>query len=225
MAELYLVRHGQASFGAANYDKLSELGYQQAVWLGNYFKERNLAFDNIITGSMVRHRETAEGIAEGMGLKKPDFKVYPDLNEFDFNAVMDAYIRQYPEEKLNKDAPRAAFYKLLKTGMTAWSQQQITGELPESWQNFSDRVQTAMQTIQTDYQKQKLLAVSSGGAIAMALSQILQAPAKTVIELNLQTKNTAIAHCFYNKSVMRMNGFNNTPHLDVTDRLDQVTYS
>ena len=37
MAELYLVRHGQASFGAADYDRLSERGEQQSVWLGEYF--------------------------------------------------------------------------------------------------------------------------------------------------------------------------------------------
>jgi broad specificity phosphatase PhoE len=42
MGQLYLIRHGQASFGAEDYDNLSELGHQQAQQLGAYFKQKNL---------------------------------------------------------------------------------------------------------------------------------------------------------------------------------------
>ena len=66
MSEIYFVRHGQASFGTGNYDQLSELGHEQAWLLGEYFREREIRFDHIITGDMVRHRETAEGICVGM---------------------------------------------------------------------------------------------------------------------------------------------------------------
>ena len=34
MSNIYLVRHGQASFGAADYDQLSELGLRQSALLG-----------------------------------------------------------------------------------------------------------------------------------------------------------------------------------------------
>ena len=44
MGTLYLVRHGQASFGAADYDNLSELGHRQAVRLGEYWRERGMKF-------------------------------------------------------------------------------------------------------------------------------------------------------------------------------------
>ena len=70
MAELYLVRHGQASFGAANYDQLSERGVQQSVWLGEYFAQRNLSFDRVICGTLRRHEQTVEAILRGMG--RPD---------------------------------------------------------------------------------------------------------------------------------------------------------
>ena len=59
MAELFMVRHGQASFGTGNYDQLSALGERQGVWLGEYFAERGIAFDRVVTGSMQRHRQTA----------------------------------------------------------------------------------------------------------------------------------------------------------------------
>ena len=55
MSELYLVRHGQASFGADNYDKLSPLGHKQSYVLGQYFKNKKIAFDRIITGDLVMH--------------------------------------------------------------------------------------------------------------------------------------------------------------------------
>ncbi len=225
MAELYLVRHGQASFGAANYDKLSELGYQQAVWLGEYFKDRGHRFDSILTGDLVRHRETAEGIAEGMGLSQPLFNPFSGLNEFDFHSLIKVYIAQFPEQELSADSPRADYYKLLKKMMHLWSQGELEGELPESWADFEDRVQQVMSMIQQEMHGQKVLAVSSGGAIAMALRQVLKSPSETVIELNLQTKNTAIAHCFFNPKAIRVTGFNHVPHLDTNERSEKITYS
>ena len=94
MAEFYLVRHGQASFGADNYDKLSTLGHQQARWLGEYYRERGLAFDALVTGDLVRHVETGEGILEGLGAGL-DADVQPGLNEFDFHSVVDAFLRAH----------------------------------------------------------------------------------------------------------------------------------
>ena len=70
MGTLYLVRHGQASFGAADYDNLSELGHRQAVRLGEYWRERGMRFDAVITGTLKRHRQTWEGIAEGPGPRR-----------------------------------------------------------------------------------------------------------------------------------------------------------
>ncbi|MBN8464677.1 MAG: histidine phosphatase family protein, partial [Dechloromonas sp.] len=67
MAELYLVRHGQASFGTGDYDRLSALGERQGVWLGEYFGERGIAFDRVVTGSLRRHRQTADAIFRGLG--------------------------------------------------------------------------------------------------------------------------------------------------------------
>ena len=81
MTDIYLVRHGQASFGKANYDKLSELGGQQAIWLGDYFKHRNVEFDAVFSGDMVRHHETKEGIASGkvQMMRHMDYLDYEDI--------------------------------------------------------------------------------------------------------------------------------------------------
>ena len=39
MTTIYLIRHGQASFGAESYDKLSPNGELQAKLLGQYFNK------------------------------------------------------------------------------------------------------------------------------------------------------------------------------------------
>ncbi|GAB3106413.1 histidine phosphatase family protein [Aestuariicella hydrocarbonica] len=225
MAELYLVRHGQASFRSDNYDKLSPLGHQQAQWLGEYFRQRNLQVDSILTGTLVRHRETAEGIAQGLQLSSPDFKVFEGLNEFDFHSLINAYIKQHPAEALDRNAPAADFYKLLKKGMQKWSSGELSEGVDETWQHFEERVRSVIETLQAEFHGQKIVAVSSGGAIAMVLRQILQAPSQTVIELNLQIKNTAIAHCYFNPKALRMTSFNHVPHLDTPEREQHITYS
>ena len=66
MGTLYLVRHGQASFGAEDYDQLSALGHGQCVKLGEYWRARGLRFDAVLTGSLRRHAQSFAGIAEGL---------------------------------------------------------------------------------------------------------------------------------------------------------------
>lgn len=224
MSEIYMVRHGQASLGAANYDKLSPLGQQQSRFLGEYFRSCELEFDHIFRGDMVRHDETAAGIAAGLGTHFDDVKVMPELNEFDFKALIQAFIQQYPEKALPDDAPVRDFYHLLKQAMHEWSNDRIEGELPERWDEFQARVKFAYQRIQSECTG-KVLVVSSGGTNSMLLSQVLKAPAETVVELNLQARNTGVSHFFFNEHAMRLTSFNNTPHLDTPERRGFITFS
>ena len=60
MGQVYLVRHGQASFGAADYDQLSPTGVEQARVLGRWFAQCGHRFTRVATGSLKRHRQTAE---------------------------------------------------------------------------------------------------------------------------------------------------------------------
>ena len=58
MSRIYLIRHGQASYGTDNYDRLSPLGIRQSEKLGNYLAKNNVKFDNIFTGPLLRQRDT-----------------------------------------------------------------------------------------------------------------------------------------------------------------------
>src|SRR5574343_1072471 len=91
MGTLYLVRHGQASFGADDYDQLSDLGQRQAERLGRYWAERGLRFDAVLTGSLRRHAQTWQSIARGAGLDLAPL-VWPGLNEYDSEAGIRAVL-------------------------------------------------------------------------------------------------------------------------------------
>src|SRR3990167_9996143 len=118
MGNLYLVRHGQASFGAADYDNLSELGHRQSVRLGQYFADRKLQFDAVLTGTLKRHAQTWTGIAEGAGLDLQPL-LWPGLNEFDSAAVIAAI---HPDPLGPTDTPEMYKYhfRLLRDGLTQW---------------------------------------------------------------------------------------------------------
>ena len=225
MSEFYLVRHGQASFGAKNYDKLSELGHQQARWLGEYFTTRDIKFSQVFMGDMVRHRETTQGILDGSS-QSPTVTIDTGFNEFNFQNIGNSYLSLNPQSSLPENPKPADFYRLLKQAMYAWSEDLLPKDtLEESWLDFKNRVQDSLHTVCHQDSDKPILIVSSGGAISMLLSLVLGLDAKQVIELNMQVRNTSFSHFYFNKSNIRLSSFNNIPHLDSLDRLDSITFS
>ena len=53
MGQILLVRHGQASWGAADYDVLSDLGEEQGTAVGRALAD--LRPDVVVHGTMLRH--------------------------------------------------------------------------------------------------------------------------------------------------------------------------
>ena len=200
MSEFYLVRHGQASFGAKNYDKLSDLGHQQARWLGDYFTARDISFSQAFMGDMVRHRETTQGIIEGLN-QSPIVTVDTGFNEFNFKNIGDSYLAVNPQSSLPENPKPADFYRLLKLAMHAWSQDLLPpSTLEESWLDFKNRVQRALHVACHQDSDKPILIVSSGGAISMLMSLVLGLDAKQVIELNMQVRNTSFSHFYFIKN-------------------------
>lgn len=238
MSELYLVRHGQASFGSDNYDKLSPLGHKQSYLLGNYFKSQNVDFDRIITGDLVRHHETALGICDGLGREKTNFEVLPELNEFAFHQIVQAYLVQFPDQTPQKKDNSKVYFRLLKRSVLAWQNGDLTTEHGESWVEFKSRVGRAMAFIhqssieseqssnlnneQEKKKKQRILVVCSGGSKAMAMKHILSLDDEKVMLLNLQIMNTSISRFICSSEQILLSNFNHTPHLS---NEKHITYS
>ena len=126
MGTLYLVRHGQASFGADDYDQLSDLGRRQSVRLGQYLRERygdGLRFNAVLTGTLRRQIGTWQGIAEGGGFDAPHVS-WPGLNEYDSHAVI-AAIHHEPLPKPDTPELYRHHFRLLRDGLTAWMQGRV----------------------------------------------------------------------------------------------------
>lgn len=223
MAEFYTVRHGQASFGAEDYDRLSELGWRQARWLGEHWKRDGVGFDRILCGDLLRHRQTAEGICEGLGLDVSQVQIAAQLNEFDFHSVLHSYGEIYPQSVPPRDSPRPHYYRFLKKAMHAW----IDGEIvpAESWSGFEQRIDEALNLIGDSPSGSRTLVVSSGGAIAMMVRQVLGARASTVTNLNMQIKNTSVSRFFSGSESMSLHSFNHVPHLEDEEKREFITYS
>jgi len=221
MGELFLIRHGQASYGSAEYDQLSALGEQQARWLGEYFRKRGAMPARIVIGTQNRHRQTFEALAGGMGralLAERDER----WNEIDFQALVDAFARQHPQEGRYSAGEPKSFFKAMRRALLAWSEGRIEGELPESWEQFRERVSRALRDIQND--SGSVFVVSSSGAIAAALMHIMQFPARTHVDLYLQARNTGFSECFFNAATLRVTAMNQTPHLDMPERRASLTF-
>ena len=229
MSELYLVRHAQASFGAVNYDQLSELGHRQSHWLGEYFGGRGVSFDTLVVGDMVRHHETLDGICSGMAIDGTDRLVLPGLNEYNFTGMIEAYGKSHGDDpiyQLITDNPddKRNYFRLLRRVLTIWTRGEIP-DAPETWSHFKARVSDAQQQLQAMADNgNSILAIASGGSVSMLIGLVLGIPDENVFDLNLQYKNTAISHFFFNSKKMNLTGFNAIPHLDSKEMEQYVTY-
>ncbi|MFM0358675.1 histidine phosphatase family protein [Paraburkholderia nemoris] len=223
MAELYLVRHGQASFGADNYDELSPSGRTQSGWLGEYFAQANLRFDRVVIGTMQRHRQTADAILAAMGGPQIELAQDAGLNEYDFEALFAAVGDEGLLSGLSATSSKKDFFKGLRHVLQLWADDRLPGAVPETWQQFQTRVQRARSAIQRAGGR-RVLVVSSGGPIAVTAQQVLQAPAASAIALNLQIRNSSVCQYVFNDDAMSLVSFNSVPHLEHAERREFVTY-
>ncbi|CAE6842501.1 hypothetical protein R69927_01652 [Paraburkholderia domus] len=223
MAELYLIRHGQASFGAENYDELSPSGRTQSSWLGEYFAQARLRFDRVVIGTMQRHRQTADAILAAMGGPQAEITQDAGLNEYDFQALFAALGEAGMPLGLSAASSKKDFYKGLRHVLQLWADDRLPGRVPETWQQFQARVQRARSEIQRAGGG-RVLVVSSGGPIAVTAQQVLQTPDATAIALNMQIRNSSVCQYVFNDGAMSLVSFNSVPHLERAERHEFVTY-
>ena len=231
MAELFLVRHAQASFHGADYDRLSELGQQQSQWLGEYFSERGLVFDAYVSGTLRRHRQTLEGIRQLLPQNDTArVETVAGLDEYDFRALVQAFVAANPAHPLvaaweMSRADKAAFYRLLKLAMSEWAAATLPGSLPESWVEFRERIECAARALQSlAAGHRRILAISSGGAMAALLGGRLDLRVGHIVDLNMQIRNTAVCHFFVNPQRFLLSSWNAVPHLEGGGRDNTITY-
>ncbi len=222
MGTLYLVRHGQASFGAADYDRLSELGQRQSVRLGDYFRQKGLSFDAVLTGTLRRHLQTYSAIQEGGGFAL-EAQAWPGLNEFDSEAVIATV---YPHKLQKPDTPELYrhHFRLLRDGLTQWMNGVVSPKGMPSYREFQAGVSTALDHVRKNCEGNVLL-VSSGGPIATAIGHILGTTPETTIELNMRIRNSAITEFAFNPKRHSLVTFNTLPHLEHAEHASWITHA
>ncbi len=224
MGSLYLVRHGQASFGADDYDQLSALGHRQGRRLGEYLAARGQRFDAILVGTLRRHRQTLDAILEGMGGDAPEALEWPGLNEYDSLAVIEA-VHPAPLEKPQTPEAYRHHFRLLRDGLTQWMAGVVTPRGMPRYEEFVTGVTSALDHVRARHHGQSVLVVSSGGPISTAVGRVLQAPPETTIELNLRIRNTAVTEFAFTPKRHMLVTYNTLPHLDGSAFSDWVTYA
>ncbi len=231
MGHLYFVRHGQASFGADDYDQLSALGHRQSVRLGEYLAEKGLQFEAVYTGSLKRHLQTYAAMQTAMASARgqspdqapPQAQVWPGLNEYDGEAVIRA-IAPKPLERPTTPELYREHFRLLRDGLTQWMNGVISPKGMSTYNDFVAGVTTALDHIRKQHTG-NVLVVSSGGPISTAVGYLLGTSPETTIELNYRIRNSSITEFTFTPKRFTLLTYNTLPHLDRMDDASWITYA
>lgn len=215
MAEIILVRHGQANSHAtdeASYDKLSDLGHQQAAWLGEHLSTTNPHFDQILTGTLHRQADTARSM--GYEITRQDSR----LDELSYFSIAQAM-----QDQLGIPVPDSpqAYASHLPQLLDHWERDQIT-DVPERFDQFSERVQDMLDALCA--MQGRILVVTSGGIIGMIMRHALALHNGATARIMLQIMNSSLHRLEHVHDQLMVGTFNATPHLDPPERAHARTY-
>lgn len=232
MSELIFVRHGQASFGAESYDKLSPLGVQQVRLLAQHWQDNGERFDHLYAGELLRQRETAAELLPLIDSSAAQIAVHPGLNEYDGAPLIDIYLRDHhpAEEALSLPIlDRKLFQQVFEATTAKW----ISGELVpgaddhsfEAWPAFQRRVHGVIDELMARHTDgSRVLVSTSGGVIALALQRVLGLPDAQVIAANWMVNNSSITRLRYGGGRVALTLFNGLPHLEKPQLRELITY-
>lgn len=212
MGEIILVRHGQANSTATteeDYDRLSDLGHQQARWLGEWFREHGYSFDHVVSGTMRRHRETVAGLELAAD---EDAR----LNEIDYYTLSDALHQVKGEPLPTSDTFAVHMPKVFE----AWKAAEIEGAEP--YHAFESRVAALLDDAAQP--GRRVLCVTSGGVIGMVLRHILDLDILKLSHVMLPIFNSSLHRLNVRDGIPYLAGFNAIPHLEMPDRAAARTH-
>jgi broad specificity phosphatase PhoE len=235
MSTIYMVRHGQASFGKGNYDKLSQRGLFQSRILAEYFKKLDIRFDLIYTGTLIRQIETARellALYEEIGLPLPEVKQLEEFNEFDYKSVFTTMIPVISEEdpsfkndveKIfdNKRSFQGVFERVIMKWVSGSSH--IEGFV--SWEEFVSRVNQGIDEIMKSHGRGKQIGIfTSGGAIAVAIRKAINLSDEDTIRIAGQIVNSSVSRFKCTHDRIMLSTFNEHSHLENSPGDNLITY-
>jgi len=232
MSQIYFIRHAQASYMAANYDKLSPKGEEQSAILGNYLVEKNIRFDHIFVGTLERQKKTLEIVSECFKQKAIETaspNILTSLNEHKGPKAMklsyeklleeDNFVKENfpkPDEDLTQSKKKLMI--VFKYFMEKWVNGEIVVDHPEvePWAIFRKRVKEGLTDILEKTPPKSTVGVfTSGGVISAITAEALGLNSETkVADLNYAVRNTSVSKFLYSDGAFNMLSFNEVPHLE-----------
>ena len=221
MGQILLVRHGQASWGADDYDVLSEVGEQQAVVLGRTLT--GLVPDVVLHGAMTRQRRTAELLADAAGWSAP-LREDARWDEMDHLAVLAAHPRDDGADAAG-EPDRVQFQAWFEAATDRWTSGGHDDDYDESFPAFCRRVADGLADLAGSASGPTTgtaVVVTSGGPISAVTAHLLAADVATYTRLAPVVVNTSITRVITGRRGTTLVSFNEHAHLQ--DRPDLLTY-
>lgn len=219
MSTLVLVRHGQARFGGADYDALSEHGQKQCELLRDYWAARGETFDEVWSGSLQRQRDSARILAEPA--------IDDRWNEYGNDGILHHLAPALAETNnafaelwhKHQSAPKdqRAFQRMFEPLMLAWLDGQIAHAEVEPWSAFRHRVEAALKAIIEKPGSRRVAVFTSGGPIGLAVATVLGASDQQALQLNWRVRNSSLTTLLFSPGRTSLDSFNATPHLGPVD--------
>lgn len=223
MGSIYLIRHGQASFDAEDYDQLSTLGMEQSRLLGTWMRSMGHVPDSIICGSAKRHKQTAQSCLQAW---REDLNEMPEdqwlidsgFDEFDHQEVLLKHAPQFvnfaelKQFVAAQSHPRRAFQELFTAAVQQW----VSGEYvdySETWIAFQQRCRNALQ--QACAKEGKIWIFTSGGTISAILQQVLGISDERIFDLNASLVNSGVTRLHYRPNRISLSFLNSSTHLEM----------
>ncbi|MFQ3282466.1 histidine phosphatase family protein, partial [Reinekea sp.] len=210
MKVIYLIRHGQASFGQADYDQLSPLGYEQSTLLGASLRSKEISFDHIEQGTLLRHQQT---FLAALGDRTVTTNAL--WNEFDHRDITNQYL-QVQGTKVDEflqlsDADKLAHFA---RAILLWVDNNNDRlEYNETWMQFKARITQALtETIAST--KSCALVFTSGGTISSVIGSAFNFTASQTLKLNLQLVNTGVTKILVSSNGINVSTINEYTHLE-----------
>tara|TARA_R110002110_G_scaffold415748_1_gene654882 strand:+ start:126498 stop:127205 length:708 start_codon:yes stop_codon:yes gene_type:complete len=222
MATIYLIRHGQASFGADDYDKLSELGCRQATVAGQYFADCGIQFDAAYSGDLLRQRETAERVLAAQPQPVThhiDARFNEINNDEQVRSLLPQLAQQRPELKALVESGFKSskdYQKIIDAVFNHWVSPDCDEPDIQSWADYSGGVRAAMQELVEEQGGGKTIAVfTSGGTIATIVAQVLGLTGEHTYRFYEPIFNCSVSQLFYSGSRVSLSYFNDRSFLQV----------
>jgi broad specificity phosphatase PhoE len=229
MGAVYLVRHGQASFGAADYDALSEVGLEQARVLGEALRTRISEVDAVFSGTLKRHAQTAQGCLAAMNLSLEPQRM-AGFDEFDHKEIIARYEPRFADHARMVETlattpdPRRAFQEMFTQAVARWTAGGHDSDYTEPWSAFQARCLRALEELVRQLGPGRTaLVFTSGGPITAISRELLQIPVSHAFRLNWTLANCGITKVIYSERGRYLSTLNEHGHFE-GPRRELITY-